>query len=102
MRAMKRAMIIDPSDNVVVMAEEVSAGDSVYYEVGGEQVVLTAATDIPVYHKMATKEIKKGERVIKYGNIIGLATEDIPQGAHVHVHNIESDQSEVRLGGDAK
>ncbi len=97
---MKRAMIIDPSDNVIVMAEEVTAGDDVYYESGGQRYELKAVTDIPVYHKMAIADIAPGERVLKYGNIIGLATEAIPKGAHVHVHNIESDQSEVRLGGD--
>ncbi len=96
---MKRAMIIDPTDNVIVMAEAAAKGDEVCYEVLGKKNSLTAATDVPVYHKMATVEIRKGERVIKYGNIIGLATEDIPKGAHVHVHNVESDQSEVRLGG---
>ncbi len=97
---MKRAMIIDPSDNVIVMAEAAVKGDEVYYEKGGQKFVLTAVTDVPVYHKMAAADIQKGARVIKYGNIIGLATEDIPAGAHAHTHNIESDTSEVRLGGD--
>ncbi len=39
-------------------------------------------------HKYALREIKKGENVIKYGNPIGHATEDIPVGAHVHTHNV--------------
>ena len=36
------------------------------------------------------KEIKKGEKVIKYGEPIGQATRDIKKGEHVHVHNIKS------------
>jgi len=36
------------------------------------------------------KEIKKGEKVIKYGEPIGQATTDIKKGEHVHVHNIKS------------
>lgn len=41
-------------------------------------------------HKYALKSIKSGERVIKYGMPIGLATEDIPSGAHVHSHNMKT------------
>ena len=39
---------------------------------------------------MSTAEIKKGEYAYKYGQIIGLALEDIHPGDHVHVHNISS------------
>ena len=35
------------------------------------------------------KDIKKGTPIIKYGETIGLATEDIKEGDHVHVHNVE-------------
>ncbi len=41
-------------------------------------------------HKYACQKIKKGEAVIKYGMPIGTATEDIPQGAHVHSHNMKT------------
>lgn len=41
-------------------------------------------------HKYALQSIKAGERVIKYGMPIGVATEDIPQGAHVHSHNMKT------------
>ncbi|MBQ3016470.1 MAG: altronate dehydratase [Clostridia bacterium] len=44
-------------------------------------------------HKYACKRIKKGEAVIKYGMPIGTATEDIPQGAHVHTHNMKTSLS---------
>ncbi len=46
--------------------------------------------DIPLGHKIALREIKKGEKVIEYGEVIGIATSDIKKGEHVHVHNIKS------------
>ena len=41
-------------------------------------------------HKYAVKPIKAGERVIKYGMPIGVATEDIAPAAHVHSHNMKT------------
>ena len=53
--------------------------------------VRLAATDkIPAGHKFALKDIKKGEYIVKYGEIIGRATEDIKQGEWVHTHNVKS------------
>lgn len=41
-------------------------------------------------HKYALRDIKCGENVIKYGNPIGHATEDIKAGDHVHTHNTKT------------
>lgn len=41
-------------------------------------------------HKYALQSIKAGERIIKYGMPIGVALEDISQGAHVHSHNMKT------------
>lgn len=41
-------------------------------------------------HKTALCDIKKGEKVIKYGFPIGEATEDIAAGSHVHSHNLRT------------
>jgi len=46
--------------------------------------------DIPLGHKFALKNIQKGEKIMKYGQIIGIATEDISVGDWVHTHNITS------------
>ena len=48
---------------------------------------ITTKQFIPVGHKIATKDISKGEDIIKYDNIIGTATDNIVIGDHVHVHN---------------
>lgn len=53
-------------------------------------VTLQGKGDIPAGHKFALKEIAKGEYVIKYGEIIGRATQDIACGEWVHTHNVKS------------
>ncbi|MBR4863827.1 MAG: UxaA family hydrolase, partial [Oscillospiraceae bacterium] len=45
-------------------------------------------------HKYAIKPIEKGQAVIKYGNPIGYATENIEAGAWVHTHNITTTLNE--------
>ena len=49
---------------------------------------LKTNTKIPQGHKISTKEIKKGEKIFKYGQIIGEATTNIQAGEHVHNHNL--------------
>ena len=44
-------------------------------------------------HKYALCDIKCGEDIIKYGNPIGHATEDIKKGDHVHSHNVKTNLS---------
>lgn len=92
---MKNAMLIDPADNVVVAIEPVAKGGPVEYDCGGETRSLTALEDITIYHKLACRDIPKGEPVIKYGQHIGSAVTDIKAGQHVHVHNVESHSTNV-------
>ena len=47
-------------------------------------------TDIPAGHKYALVDVEVGERIIKYGEIIGRATKDIKNGEWVHTHNVRS------------
>lgn len=58
-------------------------------------VCLTACGEIPAGHKYALKDIKKGEKVIKYGEVIGRAKEDIKEGDWVHTHNVKSHLDET-------
>ena len=46
--------------------------------------------DIPMGHKFALKNINKGDLIKKYGQIIGVATEDIKVGDWIHTHNVKS------------
>jgi altronate dehydratase small subunit len=86
---MVNGMFIDPKDCVVTLGGAVQPGDTVQYTDGGVTFEVTALDSIPVYHKMAVKAVPKGGRVIKYGELIGIASQDIVPGQHVHTHNIE-------------
>ncbi len=77
---------INNSDNVCVALNALKAGEKI--TVGNESVVTNSG--IPAGHKVALKDIKSGEDIIKYGSRIGLAKEDIKAGDHVHIHNIKT------------
>ena len=87
---MSKLLIMEPKDNVAVSTSVVNKGSSLNYMEGSAQKELTASTDVPIYHKIALREIPQGCLVYKYGHIIGEATENIPAGAHVHIHNLKS------------
>ena len=70
-------------DNVAITLEALEPQQEV--SVGGVSIV--AATAIDAMHKVATAAIPKGERILKYGQFIGYAAEDIQPGEHVHTHN---------------
>jgi len=90
---MPRFAIHNREDNVGVAIEDIRAGDEaqgVYIEDRSMGPVIKALEDIPLGHKIALRDIKAGERVIKYGRVIGVATRDIKAGEHVHIHNVKS------------
>lgn len=72
---------LNPADNVVVAVEPLGLGA----RVDGIDVL----DSILPGHKIAVKSIAVGERVIKYGQVIGYASEAIGVGRHVHTHNLE-------------
>ena len=53
-------------------------------------VCLKESGDIPAGHKFALCDIKAGETIVKYGQIIGRAKCDINKGEWVHTHNVKS------------
>ena len=92
---MRNAMIIDAKDNVAVAIEPIAKGDNAVYVCKGREVSLPALEDITIYHKLATRDIAKGEPVVKYGEHIGVASCDIKAGEHVHVHNVEGHREDL-------
>lgn len=88
------AMIIKEQDHVIMTTEAVKKGELLCWKDSGGFHTLTALEDIPKCHKAAIKAVKKGENVLKYGEVIGHALTDIEPGAWVHTHNI-SDYPEV-------
>ena len=83
---MNEMVQITPRDMVAVALKPQKSGETVSYGNGS----ITLREDIPMGHKAALRDIRKGEAVIKYGFPIGEATEDIPAGAHVHTHNLHT------------
>lgn len=77
---MKKTIVIAPQDSVGVAIVPLKKGET------AENVVL--AEDIEKGHKFALKAIKSGERIVKYGEVIGRATADIAAGEHIHSHNM--------------
>jgi (2R)-sulfolactate sulfo-lyase subunit alpha len=55
-----------------------------------ESLRAKANMDIPLGHKVALKDLKVGDTVIKYGCDIGKVVQPIKAGDHVHVHNVKT------------
>ncbi len=81
------ALIIDSRDNVATAVRPLNKGEVIQVGPGDQTVRLSQP--IPLGHKLALDDIPRGQAIVKYGEIIGLATEDITKGEHVHVHNVE-------------
>jgi (2R)-sulfolactate sulfo-lyase subunit alpha len=86
-------LVHSPKDNVgVVVVEDLTAGTKMLGVVteSDSTLRLEAAHDIPIGHKVALKDLKAGDTVIKYGEDIGRMTGPARKGQHVHVHNLKT------------
>jgi altronate hydrolase/galactarate dehydratase len=79
---MDGAIRLHGEDNVMVALADLPAGAAV----PGLAVPLPAP--VPRGHKLAARAIAAGERVIRYGQTIGVATAPVAPGEHVHSHNL--------------
>jgi hypothetical protein len=93
--AERRAILIDPEDDVAVAVEACRAGDDIVF--AGERV--TARQDVPFGFKVARRPIAIGEPVRKYGEVIGLASAAIGPGEVVHTHNLGGARGRGDLAG---
>ncbi len=86
-------LVHSPKDNVgVVVVEELKAGTNMLGVVTEDDssTKCKALHDIPIGHKVALTNLKKGDTIIKYGVDIGIMTGDAKKGGHVHVHNLKT------------
>jgi (2R)-sulfolactate sulfo-lyase subunit alpha len=86
-------LVHDKKDTVgVVVVEGLKAGTDMLGVVTHDDssFKLKAKMDVPIGHKVALVDIKKGDTVIKYGQDIGKAVANIAKGEHVHVHNLKT------------
>ena len=84
------AVVISEKDNVATATRAIKAGDNLTVRVGEKETEIALKNDIKFLHKFALKDIKKGDKIFKYGMLMGEATADISRGEHVHVHNVRS------------
>ncbi|MFX0100817.1 MAG: UxaA family hydrolase [Candidatus Hodarchaeota archaeon] len=69
------------SDNVATALDHFKKEEEVKID---ENLTVTLNKKIPLGHKFALKDIPKGDVVIKYGEVIGVARRDIKAGDWVH------------------
>jgi len=96
----KLAKLIDEKDNVVTVVADCVAGDEVTVRFRGKDATYKCNQDIPFGHKMATIDIKKGDKIVKYGEAIGSASQDIGKGDWVHIHNVKDDYKVLDIEGN--
>ena len=102
---MAKAIQIDDSDNVATVTSEVEEGETV--EVLSPEGVVIAEpkvlSGVPFGHKIALRPLGKGEEIVKYSEVIGVASADVRAGEWLHTHNVESARvptSKLKEGGE--
>ncbi len=83
------ALVLHKNDNVATAVRPLENGEKVAVEIEDGMVDIELLQPVPFGHKFALRDIGPGERIIKYGETIGQATEVIKKGEHVHLHNVE-------------
>ena len=85
-------LVHDKRDSVGVAVVDVKAGQTLEGRAldTNETVKTKANADIPLGHKIALKDSKIGDTVLKYGCDIGKVVQPIKAGDHVHIHNVKT------------
>jgi len=79
---LRKCLMINPADSVVMLLEDGRKGDTVNTPKGE----ITLLEDIEFAHKISIVDLKKGDSVIKYGEEIGYMLVDAPAGTWIHNH----------------
>lgn len=77
-------VLLHPNDNVCVTVRTLPAGAKI--QIAGQTLEL--AEPVSMAHKVALRHIARGQQVLKFGQVIGLATQPIEPGQWVHSHNL--------------
>ena len=98
----QRVLVLHPSDNVATALVDLDVGQTVTAAHQAGAVTVCAQEPIAFGHKLAHRAAwPPVPPVYKYGEVIGVAAADIPAGAHVHVHNVESQRGRGDLAAAA-
>ena len=98
----QQSIILHSADNVATCVANLKAGDTVELKVGGETRAIKLTSDVPFGHKFSLSKIEPNSPVIKYGEVIGIATVKINPGNYVHTHNVVSTRGRGDLAGGVK
>jgi (2R)-sulfolactate sulfo-lyase subunit alpha len=76
----------------VVVVEGVKAGQELagWIMEDDKDIKVVAKSDIPIGHKVALRDYKPGDTVIKYGVDIGKVVAPIARGEHTHIQNLKT------------
>jgi len=85
-------LVHEKEDTVGVATVDIKTGDAAkgLFMETREPVEMKALKDIPLGHKIALKDAKEGDTVIKYGHDIGKVVAEFKAGDHVHIHNLKT------------
>ena len=88
----KKALIMAAADGVAIALDDLVAGDRVKIKSLLQETVdeFKVSGPVPYGHKLSVGPLAKGSEVIKNGEVIGVASQPISRGEHVHIHNIVS------------
>lgn len=100
---LRLALKVHNLDNVAtIFADDVVAGEDIEVrDKKGNSDIVKVLGDIPYGHKVAVQDIDINEKIIKYGETIGVATQKIKKGDYVHVHNLDSTRGRGDLKGES-
>lgn len=83
---MKDYIQINPKDDVIILLKDCKKGETIDS--------ITLLDDVKMGHKVANHDMSKGHHLIKYGNVIGILTEDVKKGQWIHSHNLKTSLGE--------
>jgi len=84
------AIMIKEQDNVATALRDIEPKEKVIIGIGDKSKQILIQEFIPYGHKFAVRGIARGENILKYGEVMGRATQNIASGTHAHIQNIES------------
>ena len=80
-------LLMSPEDNCLIDRTALACGDVVAID----GVPVTLAQNIQIGHKVARCALAVGDKVLRYGALIGSITAPVAIGEHIHTHNLASD-----------
>jgi altronate hydrolase len=94
----QKVLKVHPQDNVLVALQDLEKGDTVQYN-GTDY---TLQENIPAKHKFAATTFNKGDALIMYGVLVGLAETTITAGSRIAVENVRHAASGYELAAQRR